>query len=73
MDRTTRNDTRTNTLATRVAAGAAAAAASGSAFAIDTASIITEIDAAKTAGMAVLGAMILAGLAFKAWKLLKRA
>lgn len=40
---------------------------------VDTTAIETEIGAAKTAGMAVLGAMILAGLAFKAWKLLKRA
>lgn len=54
--------------------GTALALSPLSAFAqVDTASIVTEIGAAKTAGMLVLGAMILAGLGFKAWKLLKRA
>lgn len=59
---------------TRAAAVASTALVSVPAFAaVDTAEIVSEIAAAKTAGMLVLGAMILAGLAFKAWKLLKRA
>lgn len=54
--------------------GTAILGAAGAASAqVSTTEIIGEIDAAQTAGMAVLGAMILAGLAFKAWKLLKRA
>lgn len=63
-----------NTQAKAAAVGTGLMAAAGMASAqVDTASIITEIDAAKSAGMVVLGAMILAGLAFKAWKLLKKA
>lgn len=57
----------------KAAIAGTALVAAAPAFAIDVAEITTEISAAKTAGMVVLGAMILAGLAFKAWKLLKRA
>lgn len=39
----------------------------------DVAAVTTEIASAKTAGYAVLGAMILAVLGFAAWKLLRRA
>lgn len=63
-----------NVKAQAASIGTGLAVLAGSASAqVDTTSIITEIGAAKTAGMLVLGAMILAGLAFKAWKLLKRA
>lgn len=63
-----------NTKAKAATVGAGLLTAAGMASAqVDTASITAEIDAAKSAGMVVLGGMILAGLAFKAWKLLKKA
>lgn len=63
-----------NTKAKAATVGTGLMTAAGMASAqVDTASIISEVEAAKTAGMLVLGAMILAGLAFKAWKLLKKA
>ena len=56
------------------AVGTGLALMAGGAMAqVDTAGVVTEIGAAKTAGYAVLGAMILAALGFKAWKLLFRA
>ena len=77
MNRNTRNNISViarNTKAKAATVGAGLLSAAGMASAqVDTASIVTEIEAAKTAGMLVLGAMVLAGLAFKAWKLLKKA